>query len=153
MKNKKKGVCTPSKNQGVDMRAYELREKLFTKDELLVGYYGAVDQILCAFADSHDGLKEERNLNFFCNHAFDRELAIKIAERCIVDYNFFNAKTMEQVINLFGDALYYFARENSACIYIRPLKNVWLSNAKKEEIKWDEFTFDSNLQMFRIWWD
>ena len=137
------------------MKAYELRKKLFTEGELQDWEKGVADLVLCAYSDSHNDLDEERNLRFFCINPVHGSTAIKISEKCIVSYNEFNRIAMEKVVSYFGeDSCYFFARECSVCLYVRPIHKCIHFNGKEQlACGHDEFSYDPDLQLFRIWWD
>jgi hypothetical protein len=146
--------CTKQKHGDKKMKASELMEKLFSDIRLYTNEMKAATQVLCAYSDSHKELDEPRDLDFFCNHPVEGETAIMIADRCIGGYNEFNKDKMELIVDIFGEeSLYYFARESSVCIYIKTVKNVWISDKIMKITRADEFSFDSRLNMFRLWWD
>lgn len=137
------------------MNAYELAKKLFDKESLNYNEGMAVEQTIIAYSDSHDELEhDDRNLNFFTANAVNGEMAIKIADRCIQGYNNFDKEAMEAVVALFGlQAHYFFARESSVAVYVKPVDCIRVDLDFCFKMKADEFYFDGRLGMFRIWWD
>jgi hypothetical protein len=132
----------------------ELREKLFNTQYFLLCEKEAIDQILEAYSDLHDQLEFNQNLKFFCKNSVCGQLAIKIADRCIDTYNEFDKEIMEKVVKVFGDeSSYYFAREYSVCVYVKPYQNIYLDRVFSNLFNCDEFSYDHKLGMFRIWWD
>lgn len=116
----------------------------------------AYNEIMQAYSDCNDN-SGERNLNYFCNTPLTAEELIALMPKCIPDgYNNFDpVKTIEYVVETFGNkAQYHVAREGSVCIYIKAGPgNLWLGTGDEKEMNADEFIFDGDRQMFRVWWD
>jgi len=98
---------------------------------------------------------EERNLDFFCKDSLTAQ-ELKTVTPLIIEggYNNFNSeKSINNIIEFFGEnAQYFFAREGSPCFYIKPSsKNIWINRDNK--INCDEFSFDGELGLFRVWFD
>lgn len=74
--------------------------------------------------------------------------------KLIGGYNGFDPESsLANLIEVFGeDATVRIAREGSPCIYIMPKRNLWFGFRGKD-VKADEFCFDPNMGMFRVWWD
>lgn len=136
------------------MKANEKRKLLFPNwNTFDGGLIYCIDSVLSAYSDSND-LEEDRNLGFMAPCSVNGYMAIEIAAKCIVSYNEFNADQVKEVVKMFGyDSAYFFAREGSPAIYIRPSKNMWLQFDKELPFLVDEVSFDAKMQMFRLWWD
>lgn len=115
-----------------------------------------VQQILAAYSDCNEFKAGERNLSYFCSVPLTGAELQTLMPECIKEgYNAFDSvNSVVEVIRFFGDtAQFYVAREGSVCIYIKPTEgNIWL-NGRVEAINCDEFSFDGNKGMFRVWWD
>lgn len=117
-----------------------------------------VIDITAAYCDLREEIKgESRNLRFLSRHPLSQELALETVVRCIRSYNDFCPQAMVEVIKIFGDAKYYFAREASVALYIIPDKGLNLDNLT-ERIKatlCDEFSYVHFFGngAFRLWWD
>jgi hypothetical protein len=110
-------------------------------------------EIIQAYSDCNE-TDGERNLDYFASQALSAEDLKEITPKAIPDgYNGFDSiKSIEKLVEVFGDAAeYYMAREGSVCIYIKPLRNIWLRDLK--ELRADEILYCPIKQMFRIWWD
>jgi hypothetical protein len=117
-------------------------------------YRWVIERIAAAYSDCVEGLEAERNLDFFSHYPVNGAAAKAIVRHCIGGYNNLTPETFDLVLHFF-EAEYFFAREGSFCVYVRPEKCVCVESLSmlKKEAKIDELTFDSNLQMFRLWWD
>lgn len=134
------------------MRAYELSRRLFSDLEDLSALT-AIESILVAYSDSHD-LEDHRNLNCFVKHGFYEDLALEVVQKCIKSYNAFDAQAFLHVLKYFGHGTkYYFAREGSVCIYVKPGSNFWIERFIPREAQVDEFSYEAQLNLFRLWWD
>jgi hypothetical protein len=120
----------------------------------------ALTQILTAYADCHEciGFEDaERDLNFFCELPLKAEQLKGVFQVVTPNgYNNFDAdKSSDLLTEVFGDSEYFIAREGSPCVYIRPKSgNIWF---RAEELdlmsNCDEFSYDADKKMFRVWWD
>lgn len=99
----------------------------------------------------------QRNLNFFCSKPFKVTSAQKVMKLAVPDgYNDFEADgSFNKIIKVFGDdVLVFIARESSVCLYIKPQSRVWLGRGEGNlSAIADEVSFDSEIGMFRLWWD
>ena len=118
-------------------------------------------QIFEAYSDclpEHvDAFGAERNLRFFSTTALTMPEAIRVMEKCVPHgYNEFETeKAFNEIKEVFGiDTKIHIAREGSVCLYVKPSACVWLNRRSKiETLSADEVSFDSQLNMFRLWWD
>lgn len=94
-----------------------------------------------------------RNLNYFATAPVSAS-ALHPYLLLIGEYNGFRpARVFEDIRTVFGeDAVVFIAREGSPCLYVRPKSRVWFSRGIPK-LSCDEFSFEADLGIFRLWWD
>lgn len=113
------------------------------------------NQVKHAYGDSH-GLSG-RLLDFRATISVGASDLLPVLE-VIKDYNNFNPKKVAKVFaeEFADDFVFYIARENSVCIYVRPAKNdvsIWASDitAIQKRVLADEAQVINGE--IRYWWD
>lgn len=146
--SKLKSVPKPSK----------INLKEYAQSKNLSPWNRTVTSVLCAYSDclpeTVDTTNISRSLELFAIESMSIPMAKLTMLAAVPDgYNAFNAeRAFAEIENTFGvDALVFIARESSVCLYVKPVSRVWLSRDYK--LTCDEFSFDAELGMFRIWWD
>lgn len=137
--------------------AYEIIENHPSFKEANWYVKGVAVQVLLAYCDGHEDVEGERNLCFFCHNGVKGKDFISIAALAIPGYNAWNGvRTPKLLVSMFGKkAEYFFGREGSVCIYVRPHKDFWLESAVelKDIAEIDEFSYEYDLKLFKLWWD
>lgn len=113
-----------------------------------------VDEVMTAYSDCN-GHKGPRNLGYIASKSVTAQEICNLMRAAVPEgYNGFEAdKSIPVLVEFFGDAEYFVAREGSVCIYIKPKQNVWFTRRTVDCLNADEVLFDSEKQMFRVWWD
>ena len=137
---------------------YKILEKL---NKNKVPTFRETEAALKAYADCN-GLEDagvERNLDFtnFLLPLKANALKALCKECCPNGYNSFDSTAVEKITKVFGkDANYFFGRESSPCIYVKPnetSRRTWIEDLSNLTEIADEVSFEHTLGMFRIWFD
>lgn len=123
-------------------------------------YKGDARHIIAAYSDcleDHIDVEGiERNLKYMSLESLSIKDATEILSLAIPNgYNDFEVKTcLPSIATIFGDdARIFIARESSVCLYIKPASRIWMSRDEKLNSLADEVSFESDLGLFRVWWD
>lgn len=112
------------------------------------------NETLAAYSDCNDLSVGDRNLKFKASFPVSGTALKAIMRGAVPDgYNDFDEKAVERLVELFGEEAHYvIAREGSVCIYVKPLKRVWVSRAIEIGKLADEVSYEG-AGIFRVWWD
>ncbi len=135
------------------MKSLNLKFDELELNKLNLNIQSTAKKILQVYADSHDDLNCERDLDFISINPINGDDLIRIMSKIVPHYNYFEGqKSCEQLVKMFGrDAAYFVAREGSVCIYVKPSRKLtWLN---RQKLDCDEFSYDCDENKFRVWWD
>lgn len=131
----------------------EKAKKLFDNESNL-WLRSVAEGVMGAYSDCFDDLKGmPRDLSYFCRIGLCYEDAKKIATYCMPSgYNDYSYEAFERVAGHFQAGTYYFGREGSPVIYVKPSKSyVWFDEEFCNLA--DEVCYCPDLGLFRFWWD
>lgn len=139
-----------TKTKQVDFKHYLKQMGFNTFDRIAPKVANAYSDCLPEVV-STDGL--ERDLDFI-QHETVKAKDLEKYLMLIGQYNDFIPQiASKEIVETFGEnAEVIIARESSVCLYIKPEHNVWFGRRCKP-ITCDEYSFDTTLNMFRLWWD
>lgn len=98
---------------------------------------------------------EDRNLDFFSIHCWDAKTFVKYFHRVVEGYNNFDGiETPKKIVKVFGQTAKIFpARQGSVCIYVKTKRKIKSIPKAMKTIGCDELHYDTDLDMYRVWFD